>query len=160
MHARNGVQIDALDAVYIDALCQIEASASLGIDVHLRGATRVASGARIDVGSVLQDCEIGNNVRVQPYTVATNAKLAAAAEVGPFAHLRAGTDLHERAKVGNFTETKNTVVGSDSKVNHLSYVGDGRIGKNVNIGAGTIFCNYDGVNKEITTIGDDVFIGS
>ena len=80
--------------------------------------------------------------------------------VGPFARLRPGTQLAEKAKIGNFVETKKAIVGEDSKINHLSYVGDAVLGKNVNVGAGTITCNYDGVNKHQTTISDGVFVGS
>ncbi len=103
----------------------------------------VADGVEIKANSVIEECQIGNN-----------------AVIGPFARLRPGTELAEGVKVGNFVETKKVRVGKGSKISHLSYVGDAELGDNVNVGAGTITCNYDGVNKHQTTIGDNAFIGS
>jgi bifunctional UDP-N-acetylglucosamine pyrophosphorylase/glucosamine-1-phosphate N-acetyltransferase len=128
--------------------------------VELRGRSCVRSGAIIDAGSILTDVEVGEGARVLPYTVATKSVIGPRAQVGPFAHLREKTELGPESKIGNFTETKKTVVGARSKVNHLSYVGDGVIGEDVNVGAGTIFCNYDGVKKHTTVLEDGVFIGS
>ena len=158
--ARSGVGIVDLDATYIDADCEVAPDAWIAPGVHLRGHTKVAAGARIDTGSVLTDVEVLPGAEVYPHTVAERSVIGPQAKVGPFSHLRAKTLLSEGAKVGNFSETKNTKVGKGSKVNHLSYVGDGVIGEGVNIGAGTIFCNYDGVQKHTTTLEDGVFIGS
>jgi bifunctional UDP-N-acetylglucosamine pyrophosphorylase/glucosamine-1-phosphate N-acetyltransferase len=97
---------------------------------------------------------------VEANSVIENAQVGEACSIGPFARLRPGTQLADGAKVGNFVETKNAQVGRGSKINHLSYVGDATLGSNVNIGAGTITCNYDGVNKSRTEIGDGAFIGS
>ncbi len=97
---------------------------------------------------------------MKPYSVATGARIGARAQVGPFAHLRPGSDLGEEAHVGNFVETKKTTMGRGAKANHLAYLGDGVIGDGANIGAGTIFCNYDGFQKHTTTIEAGAFIGS
>ncbi len=158
--AKNGVAIADLDALYVDADCEVEGGASLGAQVHLRGKCIIRQGASIDVGCVLTNVVVEANATILPFTVATDSKIGEGASVGPFSHLRPQSELGPRSKVGNFSETKKTTLGEGSKVNHLSYVGDGIIGKGVNIGAGTIFCNYDGEQKHTTVIGDDVFIGS
>jgi bifunctional UDP-N-acetylglucosamine pyrophosphorylase/glucosamine-1-phosphate N-acetyltransferase len=158
--AKDGVAITDLDTLYVDADCEVEAGASLGAQVHLRGKCVVRQGASIDVGCVLTNVVVEANALVLPYTVATDSTIGEGASVGPFSHLRPQSQLGPRSKVGNFSETKKTTLGEGSKVNHLAYVGDGIIGKDVNIGAGTIFCNYDGERKHTTVIGDDVFIGS
>jgi bifunctional UDP-N-acetylglucosamine pyrophosphorylase/glucosamine-1-phosphate N-acetyltransferase len=158
--ARKGVAVADLDTLYVDADCEIEPGALLGANVHLRGRCIVRAGAEIDVGCVLVDVVVEKDAKVLPYTVATDSTIGEGAQVGPFSHLRPQSHLGPRSKVGNFSETKKTVLGEGSKVNHLSYVGDGVIGRGVNIGAGTIFCNYDGEQKHTTTLEDDVFIGS
>lgn len=146
--------------------------------LDVRGSLTVGADVVIDVGCVFEgDVVLENGVHIGPYCVIKNshigadshleayshldqAKLAAHCNVGPYARLRPGADLHNNAKVGNFCEVKKAIVGEGSKVNHLSYIGDAEIGKNANIGAGTITCNYDGVNKFNTHIGDNAFIGS
>jgi bifunctional UDP-N-acetylglucosamine pyrophosphorylase/glucosamine-1-phosphate N-acetyltransferase len=158
--ARSGVGIADLNTLYLDAECEVEPGATLGANVHLRGACIVRAGARIDVGCVLTNVVIEKDAILLPYTVAADSTIGEGAQVGPFSHLRPQTQLGARSKVGNFSETKKTTVGEGSKVNHLSYVGDGIIGEGVNIGAGTIFCNYDGEQKHVTVLEDGVFIGS
>jgi bifunctional UDP-N-acetylglucosamine pyrophosphorylase/glucosamine-1-phosphate N-acetyltransferase len=158
--ARSGVGVLDLDTLYVDVDCRVEAGAVLGANVHLRGHCVVRAGAEIDVGCVLTDVVVEKDAKVLPYTVATSSTIGEGAQVGPFSHLRPQTELGPRSKVGNFSETKKTTLGEGSKVNHLSYVGDGVIGKGVNIGAGTIFCNYDGEQKHATVLEDGVFIGS
>ena len=158
--ARSGVQIANLDALYVDAECEVDPGASLGANVHLRGRCLVRAGAQIDVGCVLTNVVVDKDANVLPYTVATDSSIGEGAQVGPFSHLRPDTRLGPRSKVGNFSETKKTTLGAGSKVNHLSYVGNGEIGEGVNIGAGTIFCNYDGEQKHTTVLEDGVFIGS
>ncbi len=158
--AASGVSIVDLDSVYVDAECEVEPGAMLGADVHLRGRCIVRAGARVDVGCVLTDVVVERDANVLPYTVATDSTIGEGAQVGPFSHLRPQSHLGPRSKVGNFSETKKTNLGAGSKVNHLSYVGDGEIGEQVNIGAGTIFCNYDGEAKHKTVLEDEVFIGS
>ena len=158
--AQSGVVIDDLDTVYVDAGCEVEPGARLGANVHLRGRCVVRTGARIDVGSVLTNVFVDEGANVLPYTVAAESTIGPGAQVGPFSHMRPDTTLGPRTKVGNFSETKKTTLGAGSKVNHLSYVGNGEIGEGVNIGAGTIFCNYDGETKHTTVLEDGVFIGS
>ena len=103
---------------------------------------------------------IGNNVTINSFSHLENCRIENKVEIGPYARIRPGTILKEGSRIGNFVEVKKSVIGKKSKVNHLSYIGDSEIGMNVNIGAGTITCNYDGVKKSITKIKDDVFIGS
>lgn len=158
--ARSGVGVVDLDALYVDADCEVEPGAILGPNVHLRGRCVIRAGALVDVGCVLTDVVVDKGAKVLPYTVAVDSTIGEGAQVGPFSHLRPQSMLGPRSKVGNFSETKKTTLGEGSKVNHLSYVGDGIIGKRVNIGAGTIFCNYDGEQKHTTVLEDDVFIGS
>ena len=144
----------------------IDSTVSIGNDtviypfVTIEGGTRIGSGCVIEPGVHLQNTTIGNNVHVKSGTVAEGSEIADDAAVGPYAHLRPGTKLGRRVKVGNFVETKKAVFGEGSKASHLSYIGDADIGADVNIGAGTITCNYDGVNKNKTVLEEGVFIGS
>ncbi|MCS6797920.1 MAG: bifunctional UDP-N-acetylglucosamine diphosphorylase/glucosamine-1-phosphate N-acetyltransferase GlmU [Myxococcota bacterium] len=158
--ARDGVTIRDLDHIYVDADVRVEPEAVLEPGVVLRGRTVVGARARIDVGSVLEDVVVEPDAVVLPYTVATRSRIGAAARIGPFSHLRPETDIGPEAHVGNFVETKKTRMGRGSKANHLAYLGDGVIGENANVGAGTIFCNYDGVRKHTTVVEDGAFIGS
>jgi bifunctional UDP-N-acetylglucosamine pyrophosphorylase/glucosamine-1-phosphate N-acetyltransferase len=109
---------------------------------------------------VLTDVEVADGVHVKPYTVASQSRIGARAQLGPFSHLRPGAELAEEAHVGNFVELKQTRLGRGSKANHLAYLGDSEIGAGVNVGCGTITCNYDGFKKHRTVIEDGVFIGS
>lgn len=133
---------------------------SIDTNVIIEGTVKLGDRVRIGTGCVLKDCVIGDNCEISPYTVIENSTLATECTVGPFARLRPGADLAEKAHVGNFVEMKKARLGKGSKAGHLSYLGDAEIGDNVNIGAGTITCNYDGANKFKTIIGDDVFVGS
>ncbi|TVU92411.1 bifunctional UDP-N-acetylglucosamine diphosphorylase/glucosamine-1-phosphate N-acetyltransferase GlmU [Vreelandella titanicae] len=146
--------------------------------LDVRGRLTCGHDVFIDVGCVFEgEVELGEGVRVGPYCVIKNSTIGAQSgvdthsviegtvaaglnQIGPFARLRPGTRLAVKAKIGNFVETKNADVGEGSKINHLSYVGDARLGRGVNVGAGTITCNYDGANKHLTEIGDNAFIGS
>ena len=128
--------------------------------VHLRGTLRDRRGAHIDVGCVLRDVHVRAGARALPYTVATDSAIGERAQVGPFSHLRPETELGPEAHIGNFVETKKTRIGRGAKANHLAYLGDGVIGEGVNVGAGTIFCNYDGFEKHTTVLEDGAFIGS
>lgn len=144
----------------IDATVTLEENCTIEHTVVLRGNTKVGSGAKIDVGAVIDDSEIEAGAQIKPYSVLSRAHVRARAQIGPMAHLRPGSDIGEEAHLGNFVETKNTVLHRGAKANHLSYLGDGEIGEGSNVGAGTIFCNYDGFQKHRTTIGAQVFIGS
>ncbi|WFO11076.1 bifunctional UDP-N-acetylglucosamine diphosphorylase/glucosamine-1-phosphate N-acetyltransferase GlmU [Edwardsiella ictaluri] len=132
------------------------------IDTNVIIEGKVTLGNRVHIGSgcVLKDCQIADDSVISPYTVIEGARLAQACTVGPFARLRPGACLDAEAHVGNFVEMKKAHLGRGSKAGHLSYLGDAEIGAGVNIGAGTITCNYDGANKHQTVIGDDVFVGS
>lgn len=133
---------------------------TIDINVIIEGCVSLGDRVRIGAGCVLKNSVIGNDCHIEPYSILDNAFLNSTCRVGPFSRLRPGSKLSEKVKVGNFVEIKNTQLGKGSKVNHLSYLGDAEIGSSVNIGAGTITCNYDGANKHKTIIGDDVFIGS
>jgi bifunctional UDP-N-acetylglucosamine pyrophosphorylase / glucosamine-1-phosphate N-acetyltransferase len=144
----------------VDAGVEVEADAVLEHGVVLRGATRIGAGARIDVGSVLTDVLVASGAVVKPYTVAQGSTIGEKAQVGPFSHLRPESVIEADAHVGNFVETKKTTVRRGAKANHLAYLGDGDVGEGANVGAGTIFCNYDGFKKHRTEIGAGAFIGS
>jgi bifunctional UDP-N-acetylglucosamine pyrophosphorylase/glucosamine-1-phosphate N-acetyltransferase len=128
--------------------------------VQLLGKTRLGAGCRIRSFSVIEDCTLGDNVLVRQSCVLTESTVEAGAKIGPFAHLRPGSEIGEDAHVGNFVETKKARLGKGAKANHLAYLGDSTVGEGSNIGAGVITCNYDGVNKHVTTIGKGVFVGS
>ena len=132
----------------------------LDTNVIIEGSVELGHRVRIGTGCVLKDCVIADDSIISPYTVIESSKLARATTVGPFARLRPGSVLGEEAHVGNFVELKNASLGFGSKAGHLSYLGDSEIGADVNIGAGTITCNYDGANKHKTIIEDHVFVGS
>ncbi|MCP1065951.1 bifunctional UDP-N-acetylglucosamine diphosphorylase/glucosamine-1-phosphate N-acetyltransferase GlmU [Serratia symbiotica] len=133
---------------------------SIDANVIIEGTVKLGDRVKIGIGCVLKNCEIGNDCGISPYSVLEDTVLEANCTVGPFARLRPGTKLAAGAHVGNFVEMKKAYLGKGSKAGHLSYLGDAEIGDGVNIGAGTITCNYDGTNKHKTIISDDVFIGS
>jgi bifunctional UDP-N-acetylglucosamine pyrophosphorylase / glucosamine-1-phosphate N-acetyltransferase len=144
----------------VDAGVELEPDATVETGAVLRGRTRIATRAIVDVGCVLTNVEVGEGAVVRPYSVATDARIGKDASVGPFAHLRAESEIGEEAHVGNFVETKKTRMRRGAKANHLAYLGDSVIGERANIGAGTIFCNYDGFQKHTTVIEAGAFIGS
>jgi bifunctional UDP-N-acetylglucosamine pyrophosphorylase/glucosamine-1-phosphate N-acetyltransferase len=157
-HRLAGVTVRA--GARIDDTAVIGEDARIEAGVELRGSTRVGAGAVIDSGSILTDSEVGEGTYVLPYSVMVESKVGARAQIGPFSRLRPGSVIEDEAHIGNFVETKKTRVGRGAKANHLSYLGDGDIGAGANIGAGTIFCNYDGFTKHKTIIGEGVFVGS
>ncbi|MBF0435596.1 MAG: bifunctional UDP-N-acetylglucosamine diphosphorylase/glucosamine-1-phosphate N-acetyltransferase GlmU [Magnetococcales bacterium] len=146
--------------------CWVAADAEIGRDTiiapHCVLGPSVAVGANCQIGPFccLENCQIGSDVHIEAFSHVNGAEIAAQSGVGPFARLRPGAVLEQGSKVGNFCEIKKSRIGAGSKVSHLSYIGDADIGRKVNIGAGTITCNYDGVNKHKTVIEDGVFIGS
>jgi bifunctional UDP-N-acetylglucosamine pyrophosphorylase/glucosamine-1-phosphate N-acetyltransferase len=159
-HMLAGVTIRDPETVEIHDGVEIESDTTIERGAVLRGATKIGSGVTIDVGCVLTDVTVEAGAHLKPYSVATESKIGGRAQVGPFTHLRPASDLGEESHVGNFVELKKTRLGKGSKANHLAYLGDGIVGEGVNVGAGTIFCNYDGFRKHVTTLEDGVFIGS
>lgn len=157
---RGGVTLR--DASRVDIRGEVDAEEDVSIDVGvvLEGRVRIGRGAIIGPYSVLRDAEIGKGAEVRSHSVVEGARVAAGATIGPFARIRPGTDVGEGARVGNFVEVKASRIGAGAKASHLAYVGDAEVGRDVNIGAGTITCNYDGVDKHRTTIEDGAFIGS
>ena len=139
---------------------EIGQDVSLDVGVVLQGTVRLGDGVSVGPYTVLSDCSLGEGTVVHAHCVLEHSDVGRRCQIGPFARLRPGNTLADDAKVGNFVEVKNSRIGRGSKVNHLSYVGDASVGERVNVGAGTITCNYDGAAKHRTTIGDDVFVGS
>jgi len=152
--------------IFYPATCVIDVEVQVAEDtiiepfVQLLGKTKIGSSCRIRSYSVIRDAEIADAVTILPGCIITDSRVSPGAILGPYSHLRPGSEIGEGAHVGNFVETKKTKLGKGSKANHLTYLGDAEIGEKVNVGAGTITCNYDGVNKHKTVIGDGVFIGS
>lgn len=157
-HRDNGASVQS--GARIDDSVEIDIDARIGPGVVLRGKTRIQAGATVDVGCVVSDSEIGPRALLKPYSVVTESRVDAGAQIGPFAHLRPGSEIEADAHIGNFVETKKTRVRRGAKANHLAYLGDGDIGEGANVGAGTIFCNYDGFKKHKTVIEKGAFIGS
>lgn len=155
-----GVRI--MDTTRFDLRGELVAGNGCEIDINcvLIGRVELGNNVKIGPNCVITDCRIGDNSEILPNCVIDESSIANGAIIGPFARLRPGTQLADNTKIGNFVETKKTQVGKGSKINHLSYVGDTTLGERVNIGAGTITCNYDGVNKYQTILEDDVFVGS
>jgi bifunctional UDP-N-acetylglucosamine pyrophosphorylase/glucosamine-1-phosphate N-acetyltransferase len=155
-----GVTIEDPATTYIDPDVQVGPDTVIHPGVYLEGQTRVGAACEIHSGVRIVDSTLEDRVTVRNYCVIQESRIAAGAILGPFAHLRTGSDVREDARVGNFVELKKTVLGTRSKANHLTYLGDATIGNNVNVGAGTITCNYDGRQKHQTVIEDGAFIGS
>ncbi|MBL0226575.1 MAG: bifunctional UDP-N-acetylglucosamine diphosphorylase/glucosamine-1-phosphate N-acetyltransferase GlmU [Geobacteraceae bacterium] len=156
----SGVSLVDPSQTYIDHGVRIGPDSIVHPNCSISGSTVIGSGCTIENGVSIKECTIGDGCHIKAGSVLEGSVLHADVSVGPMAHLRPGTLLHDQVKIGNFVETKKAVMGQGSKASHLTYLGDAEIGSNVNIGCGTITCNYDGVNKHRTVIGDDVFIGS
>lgn len=156
------VGVTLADPARFDLRGVLHAEPDVSIDINciIEGEVWLATGVRIGPGCVLKDCSLGPATQVMAYSLIEGAQVGADARIGPFARLRPQTRLADHTHVGNFVELKKTSLGVGSKANHLSYLGDAQIGAGVNIGAGTITCNYDGANKSTTWIGDGAFIGS
>ncbi len=157
---RAGVTLTDPQATYIDAGVEMAADTVVLPGCVIRGTTRIGSGCTIGPNVVIDSCVIGDDVRIKAGSVLTESEIGAGTDVGPMAHLRPGTVLAGDNKIGNFVETKKAVIGRGSKASHLTYLGDCELGTGVNIGCGTITCNYDGVSKHRTIIEDEVFVGS
>ncbi len=159
-HMQAGVTLTNPATIFIDEGVEIGPDTVIGANVTIAGECEIGSGVTIGQGSVLTHSTIGDGTDVKPYSVFEDAVVGPRCHIGPFARLRPGTVLDEGVHIGNFVETKKTRLKKGSKANHLAYLGDAEIGAGCNIGAGTITCNYDGVNKHQTVLGDGVFIGS
>lgn len=159
-HLRAGVTLLDPAATYIEPEVVIGADTLIHPGVHLRGRTVIGCGCEIDPGVIITDCTLAERVHVKAGSVLAESTVGADSDIGPMAHLRPGTVLAGENKIGNFVETKKAAIGRGSKASHLTYLGDAEIGSGVNIGCGTITCNYDGEKKHVTVIEDEVFVGS
>ncbi len=158
-HMKSGVTF--LDKnIYIDNDVAIGRDTVISPNCHITGSTVIGAGVFIGPSSIIKNCVISDDVTIEGFVAMEGATVKEGVKIGPFSRLRANTVLERDVKIGNFVEVKNSTVEEGSKANHLAYIGDAQIGKNVNVGAGTITCNYDGVNKHRTVIEDSVFVGS
>lgn len=155
-----GVTIIDPERTYIDHGVKIGADTIVYPGAHLKGATVIGEGVVIEEGARIVDSKIGPSTAIKSYSIVEESVVGSSVQIGPFARLRPGNVIEDKARIGNFVEVKKSRIGRGSKANHLSYIGDSVIGEGVNIGAGTITCNYDGVHKHKTTIEDNAFIGS
>ncbi len=155
-----GVTIFRPDTTVIDPQVEIGPDTVIEPFVQLLGNTRIGAGCHVRSFTVIENCTIGDEVLIRQNCVLADSTVSAGAKIGPFAHLRPGSDIGEEVHIGNFVETKNTRVGRGAKASHLTYLGDADVGEGTNIGAGVITCNYDGVHKHPTRIGKGVFVGS
>ena len=155
-----GVTLEDPETVYLDEEVTIGQDTVIGPNTHIKGHTTIGARCRIDGSAYIENCQIGDDVSILFSVVLSDSELGDKSSAGPFSHLRGQAVLAPRAEVGNFVEVKKSVIGEHTKAKHLSYIGDADIGKDTNIGAGTITCNYDGFRKHRTTIGDRVQVGS
>jgi bifunctional UDP-N-acetylglucosamine pyrophosphorylase/glucosamine-1-phosphate N-acetyltransferase len=154
--------VTVIDPARLDVRGSVSCGRDVVLDVNivLQGPVQLGDGVRIDANCVLSQVQVGNRTHIKPNCVIERAQIGADCEIGPFSRVRPETTLHDKVHIGNFVEVKRSELGEGSKANHLSYIGDTTVGSRVNIGAGSVTCNYDGVNKWRTQIGDGVFIGS
>jgi bifunctional UDP-N-acetylglucosamine pyrophosphorylase/glucosamine-1-phosphate N-acetyltransferase len=157
---RDGVTIKNPEVTYIDDAVDVGPDTVIEPGVSLLGQTRVGRGCTLWPYSTIIDSALGDSVTVRPCCVIVKSEIASGAGIGPFAHLRDGAMIGERVRIGNFVEVKKSRLGPDTKVAHLTYLGDANLGERVNVGAGTVTCNYDGENKHATVLEDEVFVGS
>ena len=156
----SGVTVLDPKTTYVERTVEVGSETTLYPNCYLHGMTKIGERCIIESNSKITDSVLGNEVTIRSNVVITESKVEDGAIIGPFAHLRPLCEIKTKAKIGNFVEVKKSVVGKGSKANHLTYIGDSLVGEGVNIGAGTIFCNYDGFEKHQTIIGDRVFVGS
>ena len=157
---RAGVAVRDPERLYVEPGIEVGRDTSLGPGVELRGKVKIGSGCVIEQGAVITDCTVGDRVHVKPYCVMSESTIANGVQIGPWCHIRPGSVIEDDVHLGNFVETKKTRMGKGAKANHLTYLGDADVGAKVNVGCGTITCNYDGYVKSKTVIGDGAFIGS
>jgi bifunctional UDP-N-acetylglucosamine pyrophosphorylase/glucosamine-1-phosphate N-acetyltransferase len=156
----SGVTVVDPKTTYVDRIVEVGKDSLLYPNCHLQGKTKIGERSIIEPNSKISDSLIGNDVIIRANSVITESKIEEGASIGPFAHLRPLSEVKTKARIGNFVEMKKSVIGKGSRANHLSYIGDSLLGEDVNIGAGTITCNYDGFEKHQTIIGNRVFVGS
>ena len=157
-HMTEGVTMINPSATYIEAGVKIGADTIIGANVELKGSTVIGENCEIGQGSRLENAVIGNGVSVRS-SVILDSEIGDNTNVGPFAYVRPNCKVGSNVKVGDFVEIKNSSIDDDTKISHLTYIGDSDVGKNVNFGCGTVTCNYDGTNKYRSEIGDNVFVG-
>jgi bifunctional UDP-N-acetylglucosamine pyrophosphorylase/glucosamine-1-phosphate N-acetyltransferase len=155
-----GVTFCRPETCVIDAEVEVAAGTVVEPYVQLLGQTRIGADCHIRSFTVIENCTVGDRVLLRQSCILTDSTVADGAKIGPFAHLRPGSEIGEDAHIGNFVETKKAKVGKGAKASHLTYLGDAEVGEGTNIGAGVITCNYDGVNKNMTRIGKGAFVGS
>ena len=156
----SGVTVIDPRTTYVDRTVEVGRDTVIYPNCYLQGETRIGERCTIEPNSKISDSVIGDEVAIRGNSVITESRIEEKASIGPFAHLRPLTEVRARAKIGNFVEVKKSSIGEGSKANHLTYIGDSQVGEGVNVGAGTITCNYDGFEKHQTIIGDRVFVGS
>jgi bifunctional UDP-N-acetylglucosamine pyrophosphorylase / glucosamine-1-phosphate N-acetyltransferase len=157
---RAGVAVRDPERLYVEPGVVVGRDSLLGPGVELRGRVTIGAGCVIEQGAVITDCTVGDRVHVKPYCVLSESTIANGVQIGPWCHVRPGSVIEDDVHLGNFVETKKTRMGKGAKANHLTYLGDADVGAKVNVGCGTITCNYDGYVKSRTIIGDGAFIGS
>ncbi|RIY32519.1 UDP-N-acetylglucosamine diphosphorylase/glucosamine-1-phosphate N-acetyltransferase [Psittacicella melopsittaci] len=160
--SEQGLILHSIQPNSITLTGELEFGQDCDVDVNCQfhGKVKLGNNVKIGQGCIISNCQIGDNTVIEPYTIMQDSVVGAKCAIGPFARLRPNSLISDKAKVGNFVETKNTKLGYASKASHLTYLGDSEVGADVNIGAGVITCNYDGANKFKTIIGDNVFVGS
>ena len=157
---RKGITVRLPETVYIDWDVSVGRDSEIEPNVSLKGNTVIGENTRIGQGSIIENSQIGSNVQILPYSYISDSSVRNGAVVGPFARIRNGSLLEEKSEIGNFVEVKKSFIGKETKAKHLTYIGNATVGDNCNIGAGTVFANYDGINKYQTFVGNNVFIGS
>jgi bifunctional UDP-N-acetylglucosamine pyrophosphorylase / glucosamine-1-phosphate N-acetyltransferase len=157
---RAGVAVRDPERLYVEPGVEVGRDTALGPNVELRGRVKIGSGCNIEQGAVLTDCTLGDRVHVKPFCVISESTVANGVQIGPWCHIRPGSVIEDDVHLGNFVETKKTRMGKGAKANHLTYLGDADIGARVNVGCGTITCNYDGYVKSRTVVEEGAFIGS
>ena len=159
-YSKNNIIVEDFNNFYIEGMSEIDNNSIIGSGVVIKGTSRIGKDVKIYPNVYIENSKIGNNSTILPGSVIIDSILKGNNKIGPNAHIRMNSVIEKNANIGNFVEMKKSVFGEGSKAMHLTYIGDSDIGKKVNIGAGTITCNYDGVNKNKTVIEDNVFIGS
>ncbi|HYP12852.1 MAG TPA: DapH/DapD/GlmU-related protein, partial [Bryobacteraceae bacterium] len=155
-----GVTIQQPETVMVDSAVEVGMDSTIGPFVQLLGNTRIGDDCTIGAGAIIRDSQISDRVAIEAYTIVNSSRVDNGASIGPFARLRMENHVGSNAHIGNFVELKKTRMGAGAKAGHLAYLGDSELGTEVNVGAGTITCNYDGARKHKTAVGDGVFLGS